>query len=380
LAEPGLAEPQAAVTAPLPPPLPPRGKTAEELRVEGLIDATFQEYFRGYSIGGRILTVRMPFALNGEREDGRGYSQDFFLDGKGTPARLWPFIDAVLASRGFTGYAEKIGSPGEKVVAFSLPRRSYQVHTSGPLLEALDQDSYPGTPTRIFVPRNGEPLSETDVYNYLPAVGGSSVLNGSLTNPLSSSSGDLGGEVLEVEEPFTKGHKGSSSMPHKKNPVRSERISGLARLVRANAQVGLENVVLWHERDISHSSAERVVFPDALITTDFLLADAADIVRSWVVHPDRMAANLGATRGLIFSQSVLLALTTKGLTREEAYQVVQRNSLKAWNEGLDFRALVTADPDVRRVLGEKDLDRCFSVGPYLDKIDYIFERVFRHES
>ena len=187
-------------------------------------------------------------------------------------------------------------------------------------------------------------------------------------------------EVLEVEEPFTKGQKGSSSMPHKKNPVRSERISGLARLVRANAQVGLENVLLWHERDISHSSAERVVFPDAFITTDFLLADAADIVRSWVVHPDRMAANLGATRGLIFSQSVLLALTTKGLTREEAYQVVQRNSLKAWNEGLDFRALVTADPDVRRVLGKKDLDRCFSVGPYLDKIDYIFERVFRHES
>ena len=170
LPEPGLVEPQAAVTAPLPPPLPPRGKTAEELRVEGLIDATFQEYFRGYSIGGRILTVRMPFALNGEREDGRGYSQDFFLDGKGTPARLWPYIDAVLASRGFTGYAEKIGSPGEKVVAFSLPRRSYQVHTSGPLLEALDQDSYPGTPTRIFVPRNGEPLSETDVYNYLYAV------------------------------------------------------------------------------------------------------------------------------------------------------------------------------------------------------------------
>ncbi len=187
-------------------------------------------------------------------------------------------------------------------------------------------------------------------------------------------------EVLELEEPFTKGQKGSSSMPHKKNPVRCERISGLARLVRANAQVGLENIVLWHERDISHSSAERVVFPDSFIATDFLLADAADIVGHWTVHPDRMKANIGATRGLIFSQSVLLALTKKGLTREEAYQVVQRNSLKAWNEGLDFKALVSADPDVSRFLGPEDIDRCFSIAPYLDKIDYIFERVFRHES
>jgi adenylosuccinate lyase len=187
-------------------------------------------------------------------------------------------------------------------------------------------------------------------------------------------------EVLELEEPFSKGQKGSSSMPHKKNPVRSERISGLARLVRANAQVGLENMVLWHERDISHSSAERVVFPDAFIAVDFLLADAADIVRNWVVHTGRMEANIGATRGLIFSQSVLLALIRKGLTREEAYQIVQRSSLKAWNEGLEFRALVEADPDVARVLGPKDIDRCFSVAPYLDKIDHIFERVFRHES
>jgi len=187
-------------------------------------------------------------------------------------------------------------------------------------------------------------------------------------------------EILEVEEPFTKGQKGSSSMPHKKNPVRSERISGLARLVRANAQVGLENIVLWHERDISHSSAERIVFPDSFILTDFLLADAADIIGNWVVHPDRMKANIGATRGLIFSQSVLLALTKKGLTREEAYQVVQRNSLKAWKDGLDFRELVAADPDVARVLRTKDIERCFSLAPYLGKIDYIFERVFRDES
>jgi adenylosuccinate lyase len=187
-------------------------------------------------------------------------------------------------------------------------------------------------------------------------------------------------EVLEVEEPFTKGQKGSSSMPHKKNPVRSERISGLARLVRANAQVGLENIVLWHERDISHSSAERVVFPDSFILTDFLLADAADIIGNWVVHPGRMKANVEATRGLIFSQSLLLALTKKGLTREAAYQVVQRNSLKAWNEGLDFRELAAADPDVRRVLKAKELARSFSLAPYLEKIDLIFERVLGDES
>jgi adenylosuccinate lyase len=187
-------------------------------------------------------------------------------------------------------------------------------------------------------------------------------------------------EVGEVEEPFTKGQKGSSSMPHKKNPVRCERISGLARLVRANAQVGFENMILWHERDISHSSAERVVFPDSFILTDFLLAEAIDIIGNWVVHPDRMRANVDATRGLIFSQSVLLALTKKGLTREDAYQIVQRNSLKAWNEALDLRALIAADPDVTRVLRPADIDRCFSIDPYLGKIYDIFERVFADES
>ena len=187
-------------------------------------------------------------------------------------------------------------------------------------------------------------------------------------------------EVGEVEEPFTKGQKGSSSMPHKKNPVRCERISGLARLVRANAQVGLENMVLWHERDISHSSAERVAFPDSFILTDFLLAEAIDIIGNWTVRPERMKANVDATHGLIFSQSVLLALTKKGLTREAAYQIVQRNSLKTWNEGLDFRVLVAADPDVTGLLRPADIDRCFSIAPYLDKIDGIFERAFADES
>jgi len=171
LAEPALPGPQHAVPAALGSlVLPPRGKTAEELRVESLIDVTFQQYFRDCLIDGRLLTVRMPFGLNGEREDGRGYSQDFFLDGKGTPARLWPYIDAVLASRAFASYAAKIAKPGQKAVVFSLPRRSYQVSASGPLLEALEQDSYPGTPTRILVPRSGEPVSEADVYNYLYAV------------------------------------------------------------------------------------------------------------------------------------------------------------------------------------------------------------------
>jgi adenylosuccinate lyase len=184
-------------------------------------------------------------------------------------------------------------------------------------------------------------------------------------------------EVLEVEEPFTKGQKGSSSMPHKKNPVRCERISGLARLVRANAQVGLENVALWHERDISHSSAERVVFPDSFILTDFLLAEALDIIGHWVVHPGRMRANIEATRGLIFSQSVLLALTRRGMSREEAYRIVQKNSLKAWQEGLDFRGLVAADPDIAGLLDPAAVAACFSLAPYLDKIDFIFERVFR---
>ena len=187
-------------------------------------------------------------------------------------------------------------------------------------------------------------------------------------------------EVLEVEEPFTKGQKGSSSMPHKKNPVRCERISGLARLVRANLQVALENIPLWHERDISHSSAERVIFPDSFILTDYLLAETTDILGNWVVHPDRMLENIGATRGLIFSQSVLLALTRKGLSREQAYQLVQRNSLKAWNGGLDFKALTLADPEVAGILSAEELERCFSLDPYLGRIDHIFERVFSDES
>ena len=187
-------------------------------------------------------------------------------------------------------------------------------------------------------------------------------------------------EVLELEEPFTKGQKGSSSMPHKKNPVRCERIAGLARLVRSHHQVALENIPLWHERDISHSSAERVIIPDAFILTDFMLTETVDIVRHWRVHPANMKRNIQATRGLIFSQSVLLALTRKGIVRDEAYQLVQRESLKAWNEEADFKTLILADPDIRKILGADEIEGCFSLKPYLEKIDYIYERVLGHES
>lgn len=183
-------------------------------------------------------------------------------------------------------------------------------------------------------------------------------------------------EVLEVEEPFTKGQKGSSSMPHKRNPVRCERVAGLARIVRGNLQVALENIPLWHERDISHSSAERVIFPDSFILTDFLLAEMIDIISNWQVYPKRMLQNINATRGLIFSQAVLLALTRKGLTREEAYKLVQDCSLKAWNENLDFKQLVSTDPEITRYLSPEEIDACFSLEPYLQKIDFIFERVF----
>lgn len=187
-------------------------------------------------------------------------------------------------------------------------------------------------------------------------------------------------EALELEEPFTKGQKGSSAMPHKKNPVRTERVSGLARIVKSNLQVALENIPLWHERDISHSSAERVIFPDSFIITDYLLAEMSDIIKNWNVHTDRMRENIELTRGLVFSQRVLLALTRKGLSREEAYLLVQRNSLKAWEDELHLKDLLLDDTDVAEHLSADEIDACFSLDPYLDKIDYMFDRVFNDES
>jgi len=154
-------------------------------------------------------------------------------------------------------------------------------------------------------------------------------------------------------------------MPHKKNPVRCERLSGLARLIRANLHVALENMPLWHERDISHSSAERVIFPDSFALADYMLTETIDIVSHWTVRPGNMKRNIDATRGLIFSQMVLLALTRKGIVRDDAYALVQRNSLRAWNENLDFRELVRTDPDIVRTLSGADIERCFSLKPYL---------------
>jgi adenylosuccinate lyase len=187
-------------------------------------------------------------------------------------------------------------------------------------------------------------------------------------------------ESLELEEPFTKGQKGSSSMPHKKNPVRTERVSGLARITRSNLQTALENIPLWHERDISHSSAERVIFPDSFIITDFLLAEMTDIIKNWKVHPGRMRENINLTRGLIFSQRVMLALTKKNISREDAYKLTQRNSLKAWDEQRDFKELLKSDPEVAKLLSVEEIEDCFSLNPYLEKIDYIYDKVFADES
>lgn len=187
-------------------------------------------------------------------------------------------------------------------------------------------------------------------------------------------------EALELEEPFTKGQKGSSSMPHKKNPVRTERVSGLARITRSNLQTALENIPLWHERDISHSSAERVILPDSFIITDFLLAEMTDIIKNWRVHPERMKANINLTRGLIFSQRVMLELTKKNISREDAYKLAQRNSLKAWEEQKDFKELLKEDPEVTQLLSDREIEDCFSLDPYLDKIDYIYQKVFADES
>jgi adenylosuccinate lyase len=187
-------------------------------------------------------------------------------------------------------------------------------------------------------------------------------------------------KALELEEPFTKGQKGSSSMPHKKNPVRTERASGLARIPRGNLQIALENIPLWHERDISHSSAERIILPDSFIVTDFLLAEMTDIILNWRVHPDKMQDNVNLTRGLVFSQRVLLALTDKKLSREEAYKLVQRNSLKAWDEGKDFKDLLFSDKAVTDLLTIEEIEECFSLDPYLGKIDYIFDKVLSDES
>jgi adenylosuccinate lyase len=185
-------------------------------------------------------------------------------------------------------------------------------------------------------------------------------------------------EVLEAEEFFSEGQKGSSAMPHKRNPVLSENLTGLARMVRAYVTPALENVALWHERDISHSSVERMIGPDATVTLDFALARFAGVIDKLVVYPENMRANLDRSGGLVHSQRVLIALTQKGLAREEAYRLVQRNAMKAWRGEGDFLSLLKADPEVTRAIPESDLAACFDLAHHLKHVDTIFARVFGH--
>src|SRR6266478_4057228 len=184
-------------------------------------------------------------------------------------------------------------------------------------------------------------------------------------------------EVREAQEKFRKGQKGSSAMPHKRNPILSERICGMARVVRANSIVGLENVALWHERDISHSSAERVVLPDSSIAIDYMLQKMASLVEGLVVYPERMLENLAATRGSIFSGQLMLALSKAGVSREQAYEWVQRNAMKAWDQGGELQTLVSADKDISAHLSKEQIDRVFSLDTYLRNVDKVFTRVFR---
>jgi adenylosuccinate lyase len=179
-------------------------------------------------------------------------------------------------------------------------------------------------------------------------------------------------EVREVEEAFGKGQKGSSAMPHKRNPIVAERICGLARVLRGNAQVGLENVALWHERDISHSSAERVVLPDSFLALDYALDRFAWLVEELVVRPERMRANVDSSHGLFFSQRLLLALVESGLPRDVSYRLVQRHAMRAWEEGLDFRELVRSDSEVA---ARVDLDDVFDLGAYTVHVDTVFDRL-----
>lgn len=182
-------------------------------------------------------------------------------------------------------------------------------------------------------------------------------------------------DILEVEEPFREGQKGSSAMPHKRNPITGERISGLARLLRGNALAAMENVPLWNERDISHSSVERVIIPDSTIILDYMLDKLTGIIVGLQVYPENMMRNLESTRGLIFSQRVLLALVEeKGLTRERAYELVQRNAMQAWRTGENFRELLLKDGEVTAYLTEKDIDRLFDYNHYLKNIDEIYRR------
>ena len=187
-------------------------------------------------------------------------------------------------------------------------------------------------------------------------------------------------EIGEVEEPFAKGQKGSSAMPHKRNPIGCEQIVGLSRLLRGNAMAAFENVALWHERDISHSSVERVILPDGFIALDHMLRRFTRIVSGMVVYPDRMRHNLDRSRGVVFSGQVLLELARRGISREQAYEWVQRNAMRAFHDRADFKGLLLADADVSRVLGADEVSRAFDLEYQLRNVDAIFARVFTGES
>lgn len=183
-------------------------------------------------------------------------------------------------------------------------------------------------------------------------------------------------EVLEAEEYFSKGQKGSSAMPHKRNPIGSENMSGLSRIIRANAMAAMENIPLWHERDISHSSVERVIAPDSTILMDYMLNRFNNIIKNLVVYPDRMKENLDTLRGLIYSQQILLALAETGVTREDAYKMVQTQAMKVWNEKKDFKTLILNDKEIGKYLDSKKIEELFDVTSHLKYINAIFDRVF----
>jgi adenylosuccinate lyase len=184
-------------------------------------------------------------------------------------------------------------------------------------------------------------------------------------------------EVLEAEEYFSEGQKGSSAMPHKRNPIVSENLCGLARLVRANSLAAMENVALWHERDISHSSVERVIMPDSTILTDYMLSKVTDLIKHLVVYPDRMRRNLDLTGGLVYSQRLLLALIEKGAQRKESYEVVQRNAMASWQGAGGLQELAGKDPFVTRHLNAREISACFDPKYYLRHLDRIYHRVFQ---
>jgi adenylosuccinate lyase len=183
-------------------------------------------------------------------------------------------------------------------------------------------------------------------------------------------------EVREAEEPFAAGQKGSSAMPHKRNPVTSEQLCGLARVVRSNVQAAFEDIALWHERDISHSSVERIILPDSTILIDYMLAKADWLTSGMLIYPQRMLKNLELTKGLVFSGQLLLDLASAGMLREQAYALVQAHAMRAWTEDGDFRAAIAADPQIRELLTAAQIEQSFSVLRQLGHIDEIFQRVF----